>query len=95
MPTSGFRRLPALATAVGCALMVVACGSSSPIATTSARIDRAQGIQFAGCMRSHGVPNYPDPTYRNGRPTSQPLTVYGINPDSPAVQSAQRVCGGK
>ena len=118
MPTRRFRTFPALATAVVCALMIAACGSAIPTATTSAGIDSAQGIEFAGCMRSHGladrnagersadlklaqcmrshgVPNYPDPTYRNGRPTGQPLTVYGINPDSPAVQSAERACGGK
>jgi hypothetical protein len=163
MPTSQFRSFPALATVIGCALMISACGSSSPTATVSAGTDRAQGIEFAGCMRSHGlgdfpdpipghgmqfnlpsglsprspaflsaqsacrhlieppsgkggggvsadersaalkraqcmrahgIPSYPDPTYRNGRPTEQPLTVYGINPDSPAVQSAERVCGG-
>ena len=57
--------------------------------------ERSADLKLAQCMRSHGVPNYPDPTYRNGRPTGQPLTVYGINPDSPAVQSAERACGGK
>jgi hypothetical protein len=56
--------------------------------------EQAAALKQAECMRSHDVPNYPDPTYRGGRPTEQPLTTYGINPNSPAVQSAERVCGG-
>jgi hypothetical protein len=51
-------------------------------------------LKLARCMRSHGVPDYPDPTYRNGRPTQQPLTTFGIKPDAPAVQRAEKACGG-
>lgn len=38
-----------------------------------------QGLQFARCMRSHGVPNWPDPTVDStGRPSFQ-VTAAGIS----------------
>lgn len=47
------------------------------------------GLKLANCMRSHGVPNFPDPSPGGGlRITPQS----GIDPRSPAFQSAQRAC---
>jgi hypothetical protein len=40
-------------------------------------------------MRSHGVPNYPDPKVSGHGVT---LGGAGINPQSPAFQSAQKSC---
>ena len=90
---SGSHRRWAGGTALaGIALLLVACGGGgSPALGGTTAYQKA--LAYSQCMRAHGVPSYPDPTYRNGRPTDQPLTVYGINPDSPAVQSAERVCG--
>ena len=48
-------------------------------------------LQHAQCMRSHGVPNYPDPN-----PGVNPRTALqqaGINVNSPQVQAASRICG--
>lgn len=50
-----------------------------------------QALAFARCMRAHGVPNFPDPTFSGGGPAQRPLA--GINPDAPAVRTAARVCG--
>jgi hypothetical protein len=47
-------------------------------------------LKFAQCMRAHGVPNYPDPAFRG---IEKPLSVYGINSDSPVVQNAERCAG--
>lgn len=50
-------------------------------------------LHHARCMRSHGVPNYPDPNiprhgpYDNGPPS-------GINTDAPAFKRAAQACGG-
>jgi hypothetical protein len=46
---------------VGLSVLVSACdGSSSPkVSTQSAQANAA--LAFARCMRSHGVPNFPDP----------------------------------
>jgi hypothetical protein len=54
-------------------------------------------------MREHGVPNYPDPTitgngnghgHGHGITTSSGGPGAGINPQSPAFQQAQKICGG-
>jgi hypothetical protein len=74
--------------AIGCAVALSACGSSSkPSGTSQVSI----GIKFAGCMRTHGVPNMPDPGSGGGIQFSDNS---GINPASPAFQAAQRQCGG-
>jgi hypothetical protein len=45
-------------------------------------------LKFAGCMRSHGTPDFPDPT-GNGFEFLPPA---GFDPHSPQVQAAQRAC---
>jgi len=47
----------------------------------------AKGLKFAQCMRSHGVPNFPDPTMAG--------VVHlgaGVDSSSPQFQSVQKVC---
>lgn len=51
-----------------------------------------QLLQAAQCMRSHGVPNYPDP---NPHPTVNPriaLAEAGIDTNSPQFQAASQIC---
>ena len=48
-----------------------------------------QELAFARCMRAHGVPNFPDPSSSG----AQVGLAAGIDPQSPAFQSAARVCG--
>jgi len=83
-------------------VLVAGCGGSSggPTAATgsgarasgsTAESARGSGLAFAKCMRSHGVPNFPDPqvsghTVRMFGPNS------GVNPQSPAFQSAEQSC---
>jgi hypothetical protein len=43
-------------------------------------------VQFAQCMRTHGVANFPDP---NGQGQVQ---FSGVNPTSPPFEAAQRAC---
>lgn len=75
------------ALAARCAVALAACGSSSKSNTTAHTSNQA--LRFANCMRSHGVPNFPDPGQGGGiklTPSS------GIDPRSPAFQAAQRAC---
>lgn len=74
--------------AVACAIAVSACGSSAK-PTSSASSGGTAGIKFADCMRAHGVPNFPDPGSGGGIQLSPSS---GINPQSPAFQSAQGAC---
>ncbi|HUA45575.1 MAG TPA: hypothetical protein VMA77_10130 [Solirubrobacteraceae bacterium] len=52
-------------------------------------------LKFSGCMRSHGLPDFPDPTVgSNGLPswTLSARTV-GANPQSPGFRAARQACG--
>jgi hypothetical protein len=70
--------------AVGCALTVTACGSS-----TKASNSRREGafLAFSQCMRSHGVPNFPDPSAGGGIQLGP-----GMNPFAPSFKAAQANC---
>jgi hypothetical protein len=47
-------------------------------------------LNFARCMRSHGVPNWPDPsTDSSGQPV---FNIPGIDPDSPRVSNTADEC---
>ena len=70
---------------LGCGLAIAACGSSGNT-SSNARTFSAQGLKFAQCMRTHGVPNFPDPT-SGGQIAITPNEV-----KSPAFQSAQGSC---
>jgi hypothetical protein len=50
-------------------------------------------LAFARCMRSHGFPNFPDPT-SSGDMTHQMLATAGINLHQPAVVPAADTCVG-
>lgn len=50
---------------------------------------QADALKFSQCMRSHGVPNFPDPAPGGGFVFQ---AGSGLNPSSPAVKSAQAKC---
>lgn len=52
---------------------------------------KQSALKEAECMRAHGLPNYPDPTFPKGGGIMQMMPP-GLNPDSPAVQKAQKAC---
>src|SRR5580693_3572352 len=48
----------------------------------------------ARCMRSHGVPNWPDPSVDSeGRPDFNLLHVHGFDPNSPQINNKMNECG--
>ncbi len=81
------RRVLALVSAVLTCVLLAACGSSKP--SGSRGPSAAAFIRFADCMRANGVPTFPDPQGGGG---IQIPTGSGIDPQSPAFQSAQKVC---
>jgi hypothetical protein len=88
MRQPGERNFWAGLAAAGCALALAACGSSHN-ASGSSSASRSQALELASCMRSHGVPNFPDPGGGGG---GIDLGGTGINPQSPAFKSAQQAC---
>ncbi len=53
---------------------------------------KAAAVRLAQCMRKHGVPNYPDPTYKDGREIPPFIADPAINPASPAFGAASKAC---
>jgi hypothetical protein len=53
--------IPAAAIALATALLLAACGSSSPSGTSAAGGRADQALAFSRCMREHGVKNFPNP----------------------------------
>jgi hypothetical protein len=95
--------LTAILASAGLAILATGCGSSTGAhvarlsakapptsASSSARPSQASGaLAFSRCMRSHGVPTYPDPT-TPGRLPKKTLQELGVS--SSAFQSGQRAC---
>jgi hypothetical protein len=82
------------------ALPLAACGSSGSPSTSNAAFKRSTMLAFAQCMRTHGVPNFPDPgsngsggimiQQRVGSGAS--MSVNGVAVQAPAFQSAMQSC---
>jgi len=90
--------LPAAAAVILTTTMIGACGSHSPsssgssgrpVSNPSQAQAQQEGVSFARCMRSHGVPSFPDPTPNGG---GFNLATPGIKPSSPAFKAAQTAC---
>ncbi|MGN6167386.1 MAG: hypothetical protein ACTHQQ_04335 [Solirubrobacteraceae bacterium] len=71
---------------IGAALAIAACSSSS---NPSVSRHNAAFVDFSRCMRTHGVPNFPDPSPGGG---IAQLPRSGINPFSPSFRSAKANC---
>ncbi len=87
-----------------------ACGAGpgGPGLPRATAAQKAQAIAFAKCMRTHGVPDWPDPKYAPpsappSNPTTTILAIHGmafVFPDgvslqSPALRGAASECGFK
>ncbi|HYB26661.1 MAG TPA: hypothetical protein VEF89_08620 [Solirubrobacteraceae bacterium] len=81
----------------GVALLVSACGSSSPTNTSKSTLSAQSAIskayEFSACMRDHGVTNFPDPKVTtNGN--QQAIAIRVVGPITPAFKTAQKACAG-
>jgi len=72
----------------GCHYLMAAEGGP-PVATASQKV---AAVKLARCMRKHGVPNYPDPTYNNGVEIPPSIANPEINPASSAFGDASKTC---
>ncbi|MGO9955926.1 MAG: hypothetical protein ACLP50_08070 [Solirubrobacteraceae bacterium] len=85
--TRGCRRfLLAALTAAVSVVAITACGSSGQQPGASSRAQSL--LALSECMRSHRVPNFPDPDAQGGLN----LNGTGINPFSPSFKAAQAAC---
>ena len=69
-----------------------ACQSLQPGGTQGGTISdaqKSQALKYSACMRSNGVPNFPDPVFSNG---GAQIKINGIDPNSTQFQAAQKAC---
>jgi hypothetical protein len=52
--------------------------------------EQSQYLKAAACIRAHGIPNFPDPTFSGGG-VHVPQTA-GVDPHSPRVRAAEEAC---
>ncbi len=74
-----------------------ACHSLAPapkISPQQTAAMQAQALKFSACMRSHGVPNFPDPKFEGGGVQLQIKRGSGIDPQASQFQAAQKACQG-
>lgn len=95
-PPAGRRHAITALAAIACiALVVAGCGggSSSPGPGPSPATFTAAAFKYAGCMRDHGLPNFPDPsvTDHNGQPVAYLGTSDALRA-SPAFKTADKAC---
>jgi hypothetical protein len=51
--------------------------------------EQSQYLKAAACIRSHGIPNFPDPTFSGG---GVHIEHQGLNESSPAFKAAVQAC---
>jgi hypothetical protein len=66
-------------------------GGSGSESTQQTRVQLADALSFAKCMRSHGVSRFPDPNARTGL-TVEMVQAQGIDVRSPAVLRVVQTC---
>jgi hypothetical protein len=66
----------------------VSASPSSPAAASGT----GRALEYAACMRSHGVPKFPDPTVKNGAVGFNITPADGVDPNSAQYQSALQAC---
>jgi hypothetical protein len=76
--------------------LLAGCGGASAVSSggrpSTAKFE-AQFVGFAGCMRSHGLPSYPDPRFASSGDGEQVRISPGsLDPNSPAFRSADAAC---
>jgi hypothetical protein len=93
-----------VAAAAACSLIAAGCGGgNSPGVATGSTTTNATGssagaathatglVAFASCMRSHGVPNFPDPTSSGGIPKPAVVSAFQAVSTSQG-DAAQHAC---
>jgi len=96
------RRLGLIGAVIWCTVALAACGSTGPSSaqTSTNATNAALLVKYSACLRSHGVPNFPDPSTSQRGDNSFGVDGYNfnlpanLNTQSPAYQSAEKACQG-
>jgi hypothetical protein len=99
--TARWRAGPVAAVAAGLALLAAGCAKESsgtavaslPSASPSASQSAGQTgdpVKYSRCIRSHGVPKFPDPSANGG--LSIDASKLGVDPRGPVYKAAEEAC---
>jgi hypothetical protein len=86
------RTAATIAALVGVAVLAAGCGGSNshtPASMGSSGALFGEFLAYARCVRSHGVPDFPDPTTSGGVGITLP---HSFNASSPAYLAANQAC---
>ena len=64
-------------------------GSADPLTASQLQQTLNQDLKYAGCMRAHGITNYPDPKVQG---QGVAVSLQGLDPQSPQFQAADKTC---
>jgi hypothetical protein len=88
-PWLGWRVVAVITAAAGAALLAAACGGGGTSSTAGGSTYYQKAVAYAQCMRSHGLPSFPDPDSQGQFP---PVQEGRNGVSQQAVQSAQNSC---
>jgi hypothetical protein len=76
----------------GPGVAAVSSSSAAASSSTAAASGAGEALEYAACMRSHGVPKFPDPTVQDGSVGFNITAADGINQSSPQYRAAIQAC---
>lgn len=85
------RFLSGLVVAAAVALLITACGGSPSTSGASGSTKYQKALLYSQCMRSHGVPNFPDPDAA-GNIIQNAQPGQNVNANTSTEQAADRAC---
>lgn len=86
--------------AAGAALLLAGCGSANDNNATTSQSSQnivTDAYRYSACMRSHGVPSFPDPHVVVNTPGKQAVGIHPLPKSiasSPQFKAAQEACKG-
>jgi hypothetical protein len=84
-----------VAAVAAASLALAGCGGASPRSpgTLSADHFKQDFVDYASCMRAHGLQSYPDPRFgSDGDGVKVTISPGDVDPNSPAFKSADTAC---
>jgi hypothetical protein len=85
----------AAAAAAAAALVLAGCGGASPRSPDKLSADhfKQDFVDYASCMRAHGLQSYPDPRFgSDGDGVKVTISPGDVDPNTPAFKSADTAC---
>jgi hypothetical protein len=75
-------------------VLISACGSSAPTGTSAdnTAANTQKGVKFAACMRSNGVPKFPDPSASGQFTIDEVANGTSLDTSSPTFTQALGAC---